>query len=86
MLSKLFGAVRLSVVPVDKAIAVGDNDPRMLPTLPIVDSTGLTSAQIDALFTPAPINGYAAQDATSHLLLVRQGGKWYKSAALTLIA
>lgn len=51
-----------------------------------INSTGLTSAQIDALFTATPANGTIASDPTNTLLLVRQGGTWHKTAALTNIA
>jgi hypothetical protein len=51
-----------------------------------INTTGLTSAQIDALFTThTPVNGQIASDPTNGLLVVRQGGKWYKTAALTQI-
>jgi hypothetical protein len=50
-----------------------------------INTTGLTSAQIDALFT-VPTNGQTASDPTNGLMLVRQSGKWYKTAALTQIA
>jgi len=53
---------------------------------PQVNTTGLTSAQIDALFTSVPPNGTVASDSTNGLLLVRQAGKWAKTAALTVIA
>jgi hypothetical protein len=49
------------------------------------NTTGLTSAQIDALFTSAPIDGMIFVDTTNNIYLQRAGGKWYKSAALTLI-
>lgn len=51
-----------------------------------INSTGLSSAQIDALYgTVTPPNGLVVSDPTNHLLLCRQGGKWYKTAALTVI-
>lgn len=50
-----------------------------------IDSTGKTSAQIDALWAAAPPNGTIVSDPTNHLILVRQGGAWYKTAALTAV-
>jgi hypothetical protein len=51
-----------------------------------VNTAGLTSAQIDATFAVAPVNGAVISDPTNALMLVRQGGKWCKTAALTQIA
>jgi hypothetical protein len=56
-----------------------------------VNTAGLTSAQIDAAVFPAPTlsqppDGIIITDTTNHLLLVREGGKWYKTAALTMIS
>lgn len=50
-----------------------------------INTTGLSSAQIDALFgqTP-PGNGIVVSDPTNSLVLVRQAGKWAK-ASLTVI-
>lgn len=84
--TRSYGAIRLATPPADSKtpIAVGDNDPR-LTLLTEIDSTGKTSAQIDALFTTVPANGRHLSDPTNHLVLVRQGGKWCKTAALTVI-
>ena len=49
------------------------------------NTTGLSSAQIDNLFARPPVDGTVLVDATNNLYLQRAGGKWYKSAALTLI-
>lgn len=50
--------------------------------------TGLTSAGIDALFAPTPLNGALATglDGTTPILLMRRAGLWHKSAAYTQIA
>lgn len=51
-----------------------------------INTTGLTSAQIDATFIVPPVDGAYISDPTNGLMLVRQAGKWYKTAALTQIA
>jgi hypothetical protein len=53
-------------------------------------ATATTSAAIDSAIFPAsgptaPTDGVIASDPTAKLLLVRQAGKWYKTAALTVI-
>ena len=62
------------------------------PLLKDVDTTGLTSAQIDAMLfsngSTSSTNVQAADglqitDITNSLLLVRQGGVWYKTSTLT---
>ena len=55
-----------------------------------VNTTGLTSAQIDIAVFPAPTNaqptdGIIITDKTNFLLLVREAGKWYATPTLTLI-
>jgi hypothetical protein len=50
-----------------------------------IDSTGLSSSAIDALFVRPPPDHTLVSDPTNHLLLVRQGGLWRKTAALTVI-
>jgi hypothetical protein len=59
-----------------------------------INTSSLSSAQIDAaVFSNGITSSVNAQagdgllitDSTNSLLLVRQGGKWYKTAALTLI-
>jgi hypothetical protein len=53
-----------------------------------VNTTGLTSAQIDAAL-PAGLTAaddMFITDVTNNLMLVRQGGKWWKTAALTQIS
>lgn len=52
----------------------------------IGNTTGLTSAQIDALYGNTPPDGAILVDSTNNIYLQRAGGKWFKSAALTLIA
>jgi len=51
-----------------------------------INTTGLTSAQIDAAFFGGQqsYDGAQATDKANSLALVRQAGKWH-SAALTLI-
>jgi hypothetical protein len=51
-----------------------------------LNTAGLTSAQIDAAFIVPPVDGAIISDPTNSLALVRQAGKWYKTAALTQIA
>lgn len=51
-----------------------------------INTAGLTSAQIDATFAVTPVDGAIVSDPTNSLALVRQAGKWYKTAALTQIA
>lgn len=64
-------------------------------TLKDVNTSGLTSAQIDAAVfagtsTPSvgaqAANGLIITDSTNSLLLVRQGGHWYKTSTLTEIS
>ena len=55
-----------------------------------IDTTGLTSAQIDAaVFGPStnaqPTNGLMIVDSANSLLLARVGGKW-GTTSLTLIS
>jgi hypothetical protein len=50
------------------------------------NTAGKTSAQIDALFSSVPPNGTFISDPTNKLLLIRQAGKWNKTAILTTIA
>jgi Pectate lyase superfamily protein len=60
----------------------------LLPKLYNVDTTAKTSAQIDAAL-PTDVtlaDGLIIRDAINNLLLVRQNGKWNKTAALTQIA
>lgn len=60
----------------------------LIPKLYNVDTTSKTSAQIDASL-PSDVtvaDGLFVRDGTNNLLLVRQGGKWYKTSALTQIA
>lgn len=53
----------------------------------VLNVTGLTSAQIDAHFSPNPPPvGSIVIDTTNHIYLQRETTNWYKSAALTLIA
>jgi Pectate lyase superfamily protein len=59
----------------------------LLPKLYNVDTTSKTSAQIDAtLPTDVTIaDGLIIRDATNNLILIRQNGKWNKTATLTQI-
>jgi hypothetical protein len=50
-----------------------------------IDSTGLSSAQIDALFGTTPSNGTVVSDPKNGLMLVRQRGKWAKTGKLTSV-
>jgi hypothetical protein len=59
-----------------------------------VDSSGLTSAQIDQMVfsngstsstNAQPYDGLVVHDPVNNLLLVRQSGSWHKTAPLTSI-
>lgn len=49
-----------------------------------VNSTGLTSGQLDALWDSTPPNGAMMRDDTNDLVLIRQGGSWRKIATVAL--
>jgi hypothetical protein len=49
-----------------------------------INSTGLTSSQVDKLFVRPPANGTSVSDPTNNLLLVRQNGVWRKVATSVL--
>lgn len=49
-----------------------------------VDTTGLSSAQLDALWDSTPPNGAVMRDDTNNLVLIRQGGSWRKIATTAL--
>lgn len=60
----------------------------LIPKIYNIDTTSKTSAQIDSSL-PSDVtiaDGLMVRDGTNNLLLVRQSGKWYKTATLTQIA
>lgn len=80
---KLFGNPALNTVPASN----GTGGIGWQPLAAVeINTTGKTSAQIDGLFPTVPANGTVVSDPTNFLLLVRQAGKWSKTAALTQIA
>jgi hypothetical protein len=50
-----------------------------------VDTTGLSSAAIDALLEATPRDGAIIVDSVNKRILVRLDGRWYSTGVLTLI-
>jgi len=82
LVSETYSRDPAGVAPVAFVQAIHSTDGVSVPER---DTTGLTSAQIDALFTTAPKDGTELSDPVNHFHLVRQNGKWYTTSALTII-
>jgi len=73
------GATRIFNKTGQRLLARGDDI-----SITELDTTGLSSEDIDGLFPQAPLDGTVISDPVNHSLLVRQTGQWY-STTPTLI-